>query len=197
MQDGQQYASHLPGRTDNEVKNFWNTKLKKKLIRNGYDPITHLPHHLVIALLANKEFLDHYQQCQYWDHENNAARLQQEAFQLANANIMNSCSSSTFFMDMDSDTIINHLCSFSSTKYNNSSVLSSPQFENTKAFCQGDSSLVNDSPRLLSYCSSSTSSTSNVVQPVKHNMVNNCNASTIWPELLLLEDPLFNEISKF
>ncbi|URD99514.1 Myb-like DNA-binding domain [Musa troglodytarum] len=25
-------ASHLPGRTDNDVKNYWNTKLKKKLM---------------------------------------------------------------------------------------------------------------------------------------------------------------------
>ncbi|KAK8660787.1 hypothetical protein V6N13_051696 [Hibiscus sabdariffa] len=25
-------ASHLPGRTDNDVKNYWNTKLKKKLV---------------------------------------------------------------------------------------------------------------------------------------------------------------------
>ncbi|KAL8167442.1 hypothetical protein V2J09_008941 [Rumex salicifolius] len=36
-------ASVLPGRTDNEVKNFWNTHLKKKLIRMGLDPVTHLP----------------------------------------------------------------------------------------------------------------------------------------------------------
>ncbi|XP_043705199.1 transcription factor MYB36-like [Telopea speciosissima] len=30
-------ASHLPGRTDNDVKNYWNTKLKKKLLagKNG------------------------------------------------------------------------------------------------------------------------------------------------------------------
>ncbi|KAL5975559.1 hypothetical protein ACLOJK_019883 [Asimina triloba] len=27
-------ASHLPGRTDNDVKNYWNTKLKKKLVPN-------------------------------------------------------------------------------------------------------------------------------------------------------------------
>jgi len=36
-------ASHLPGRTDNEIKNFWNTHLKKKLIQMGFDPMTHQP----------------------------------------------------------------------------------------------------------------------------------------------------------
>lgn len=36
-------AKQLPGRTDNDVKNYWNTKLKKKLINMGIDPITHKP----------------------------------------------------------------------------------------------------------------------------------------------------------
>ncbi|CAL0309430.1 unnamed protein product [Lupinus luteus] len=36
-------ASHLPGRTDNEIKNYWNTHIKKKLLRMGIDPITHSP----------------------------------------------------------------------------------------------------------------------------------------------------------
>ncbi|KAG8087333.1 hypothetical protein GUJ93_ZPchr0010g7958 [Zizania palustris] len=36
-------ATHLPGRTDNEIKNFWNTHLKKRLIQMGYDPMTHRP----------------------------------------------------------------------------------------------------------------------------------------------------------
>ncbi|XP_030542692.1 transcription factor MYB53 [Rhodamnia argentea] len=34
-------ATRLPGRTDNEIKNYWNTHLKKKLIRMGFDPVTH------------------------------------------------------------------------------------------------------------------------------------------------------------
>ncbi|CAK8542326.1 unnamed protein product [Lathyrus sativus] len=36
-------ASQLPGRTDNEIKNFWNTHLKKRLKSMGIDPKTHEP----------------------------------------------------------------------------------------------------------------------------------------------------------
>ncbi|KAK1438870.1 hypothetical protein QVD17_04682 [Tagetes erecta] len=36
-------AKQLPGITDNDVKNHWNTKLKKKLTKMGIDPITHKP----------------------------------------------------------------------------------------------------------------------------------------------------------
>ncbi|XP_039047054.1 transcription factor MYB106-like [Hibiscus syriacus] len=34
-------AAHLPKRTDNEIKNHWNTHLKKRLIRMGINPMTH------------------------------------------------------------------------------------------------------------------------------------------------------------
>lgn len=36
-------ASQLPGRTDNEIKNLWNTHLKKRLLGMGLDPQTHEP----------------------------------------------------------------------------------------------------------------------------------------------------------
>ncbi|XP_044504001.1 myb-related protein 315-like [Mangifera indica] len=36
-------ASHFPGRTDNEIKNHWNTRIKKRLKLLGSDPVTHKP----------------------------------------------------------------------------------------------------------------------------------------------------------
>ncbi|KAJ1399562.1 SANT/Myb domain [Sesbania bispinosa] len=36
-------ASHFPGRTDNEIKNHWNTRIKKRLKLLGVDPVTHKP----------------------------------------------------------------------------------------------------------------------------------------------------------
>ncbi|OIS99156.1 PREDICTED: transcription factor MYB80 [Nicotiana attenuata] len=46
-------AAQLPGRTDNDVKNHWNTKLKKKLSGMGIDPVTHKPFSHLISEIAN------------------------------------------------------------------------------------------------------------------------------------------------
>lgn len=45
-------AAQLPGRTDNDVKNYWNTKLKKRLSGMGIDPVTHKPFSHLIAEIA-------------------------------------------------------------------------------------------------------------------------------------------------
>ncbi|OMO58795.1 hypothetical protein CCACVL1_25351 [Corchorus capsularis] len=40
---GAAIAKYLPKRTDNEIKNYWNAHLKKRLANMGIDPVTHNP----------------------------------------------------------------------------------------------------------------------------------------------------------
>nr|GMD27519.1 transcription factor MYB16-like [Ipomoea batatas] len=63
-------AAHLPKRTDNEIKNYWNTHLKKKLSKMGIDPMTHRPK--INSSFASAANLSHMAQ---WE----TARLEAEA----------------------------------------------------------------------------------------------------------------------
>ncbi|XP_041004408.1 transcription repressor MYB6-like isoform X1 [Juglans microcarpa x Juglans regia] len=51
-------AGRLPGRTDNEIKNYWNTHIKRKLIGRGIDPQTHRPINEIAAATATASHLD-------------------------------------------------------------------------------------------------------------------------------------------
>ncbi|KAI3696379.1 hypothetical protein L1987_79393 [Smallanthus sonchifolius] len=62
-------AAHLPRRTDNEIKNHWNSHIKKRMTKMGIDPMTHKPKS-GSQLLGSK--LNHMAQ---WE----AARLEAEA----------------------------------------------------------------------------------------------------------------------
>ncbi|OAY68536.1 Transcription factor MYB39 [Ananas comosus] len=85
-------ATRLPGRTDNEIKNYWNTHLRKKLLNMGIDPVTHrpradlnllasLPNLLTVANLGNNLR-------SHWDI--NALRLQADAANLAKLQVLQS-----------------------------------------------------------------------------------------------------------
>ncbi|KAK8642783.1 hypothetical protein V6N13_012115 [Hibiscus sabdariffa] len=80
-------ATHLPGRTDNEIKNFWNTHLKKKLVQMGIDPMTHQPRIDIFAslpqLIALASLKDLLENTPHLIFDDQALRLQAEAAQLA------------------------------------------------------------------------------------------------------------------
>ncbi|KAK4263482.1 hypothetical protein QN277_028881 [Acacia crassicarpa] len=80
-------AAHLPKRTDNEIKNYWNTHLKKRLAKMGIDPTTHRPK--VDAGGLGSSSLSHMAQ---WE----SARLEAEARLVRESKLQLGSSSSLF-----------------------------------------------------------------------------------------------------
>ncbi|KAJ8628649.1 hypothetical protein MRB53_021972 [Persea americana] len=121
-------ATHLPGRTDNEIKNFWNTHLKKKVMHMGFDPTTRglptdifagLPHLIALATLTDSMGIH------VWGEQ--AVRLK-EAVQLAKFQYIQYLLSAASIMASNSS---------SSLSSNSAMALDQSQLENASAFSLG------------------------------------------------------------
>ncbi|XVF11070.1 hypothetical protein REPUB_Repub07fG0237800 [Reevesia pubescens] len=81
-------ATHLPGRTDNEIKNYWNTNIRKKLMNMGIDPQTHKPRTDLDHLLNLSQLLGAAQLGNLMNPWDTALKVQADATQLAKAQLL-------------------------------------------------------------------------------------------------------------
>ncbi|RWW28258.1 hypothetical protein GW17_00007275 [Ensete ventricosum] len=93
-------ATKLPGRTDNEIKNYWNTHLRKKLMRMGIDPVTHRPTTDLSLLTSISSLLSAGSLGYTTSHLETALKLQAEAAHLVQSLIQALTSSSTSNTDL-------------------------------------------------------------------------------------------------
>ncbi|KAL2344575.1 hypothetical protein Fmac_005860 [Flemingia macrophylla] len=93
-------AAQLPKRTDNEIKNYWNTHLKKRLARMGIDPTTHKPKTDALGGSSGGQSKDaanlsHMAQWESARLEAEARLVRESKLQVQNNNNLGSCSNNT------------------------------------------------------------------------------------------------------
>ncbi|KAF8399379.1 hypothetical protein HHK36_015243, partial [Tetracentron sinense] len=133
-------AQQLPGRTDNDVKNYWNTKLRKKLSHMGIDPVTHKPFSQILVDYGNIGGLP-----------KGGTRIGSLNRDLRNA-----------FMTKSEQSTVTH-DGFSNIKSNSTMSVMSPIMEQFQDNPLNNYNTDNHSLELLG-CSSSSSSSSNAIQ---------------------------------
>lgn len=124
-------ASRLPGRTDNEIKNFWNTHLKKKLIQMGFDPVTHQPRTDQFSSLSHILSLSNLKGLMERNQldDKAASLLQTEAVRLTKLQYLQNL----LFKDMEAYNLLN----YSVLPMEENPIFNSSQLENLASFSLG------------------------------------------------------------
>ncbi|KAE9612643.1 hypothetical protein Lal_00005934 [Lupinus albus] len=129
-------ATHLPKRIDNEIKNYWNTHLKKRLTKMGIDPITHKhKNETLLSSDGQSKTVANLSHMAQWE----SARLEAEArlvreSKLRSHSIQNQLGCSTFASSSSASTSV---LIVNSNKQDPSSTTSSPRVDVFKTWNNG------------------------------------------------------------
>lgn len=179
-------AKQLPGRTDNDVKNYWNTKLRKKLQKMGIDPVTHKPILQIISDYGNIRGIS------------NGGNQNSSFNKTLNTNFMPKPEPTSVFTERSSSSII--LNPMIDQVQDNSSTSSNPSWDFMSLFQQvttHDTMQPHFYSEASSSCSSSSSATfTQLSSPQSYSCHQSQNQITpsspfIWSEFLL-SDPVLS-----